>query len=216
MGDYKKAYQREKEARKFIEGKLQSRISNLESEFRKLQFQNDKLNGLISDKKILSDELKMSLESPNPMAKFDVDFNLIYSNFLATQIFKFYTKKDLIAKIDDSELGMKSDFDLSDDFYWIKLEFRNRVYAFNIQFDKKESVYKFYGVDITMSSVEMSKHLVLEKKYEEIIETVSDIIYEVDHKGRFVYFNLAAIHLTGYSSVQLSEMFFFGFSSCRF
>lgn len=46
------------------------------------------------------------------------------------------------------------------------------------------------------------------KNYSKVVEQTQDIVYKIDHKGRFVYVNPAGIQLTGYSLEELKKINF--------
>ena len=102
------------------------------------------------------------------------------------------TQDEEFKNVDYSEIYVE------DKIYIRKVKCRNGNYKYIQWLDKKhnDDLYVGIGQDVT-------EQIYMQEKYRSIIESATDIIYESDSKGNFVFFNDVAKSLLGYETEDL-------------
>lgn len=92
---------------------------------------------------------------------------------------------------------------IEDKIYIRKLKCKNGKFKYIQWLDKKydDDLYVGIGQDVT-------EQVTLQEKYKSIVENATDIIYETDYRGIFLFFNEVAMRMLGYSYDELFDKHF--------
>jgi PAS domain S-box-containing protein len=118
------------------------------------------------------------------------------SEVMGMEFWKLTEDKDFIGE------AYHDNFELNR-MYTRKLKCKNGTYKYIQWTDKQfdENLFVGIGQDVT-------KQIQLENKYRDLIETASDIIFETDCNGKFIYINRFALKLLEYDYDELSKKYF--------
>ncbi len=153
---------------------------------------------------------------PLPLLICDLDSEKILKANLSSFDFLGYSIEELeqmeISNLSVSDKRLLSHLkckekEISRDIEW---QFRSKKGAVK-DFCVSSSPIQYYGEnsyllllqDITEKKISERVLKEKEKKYRELVETVSDIIYRCNYKGEFIYVNPKAVHMCGFIEEEL-------------
>lgn len=118
------------------------------------------------------------------------------SEVMGMEFWKLTEDKDFIGE------AYHDDFELNR-MYTRKLKCKDGTFKYIQWTDKKfdENLFVGIGQDVT-------NQINLENKYRDLIETATDIIFETDSDGKFIYINRFALKLLEYEYEELSKKIF--------
>lgn len=87
---------------------------------------------------------------------------------------------------------------VEDKLYTRKLKCANGNYRYIQWIDKKYNDDLFVGI-----GQDVTEQVLFQEKYKNIVENATDIIYEADSEGNFIFFNDVAMHMLGYHYDEL-------------
>lgn len=118
------------------------------------------------------------------------------SEVMGMEFWRLTEDKDFIGE------AYHDDFEINQ-VYTRKLKCKDGTYKYIQWTDKQfdENLFVGIGQDVT-------KQVHLENKYKDLIETATDIIFETDSNGKFIYINRFALKLLEYEYDELSKKIF--------
>ncbi len=218
----KQILKRERSARKEAERIMEEKSLELFEINQKLVQLNTSLEKeveeRVTDIKRNEEQLRILFENhPFPMLVYEIDtFRIVAVNQTAIDNYG-YSKADFFGMtIKDLHFGNDDNLDkhlkdVKSGIFRIRTwQHRTKlgeiidveISATTIEYEEKPARLVLIKDVTTQKKIESEKRL-NEKRYQDLVETVSDIIYRCDSKGHFLYVNPTAIHVCGYSGEEL-------------
>ena len=197
----KKAYQRERQARKTAERILEEKALELYQANNKLLKLNESLESDLENRVLeVKAMANFYLENPNPVIRMNANYVVLFRNAKGLEIIAeleqngnddqikfFYNAVDYCLE-NETELTQQS-------------KIGNNYYQ--LTYIPVEKYVNIYGLDITQQVYAEEAKKESERRFKNYIESANEIVYQTDVKGIITYVNPAIQHITGYNPEEL-------------
>jgi PAS domain S-box-containing protein len=110
-------------------------------------------------------------------------------------------------KITDKNIIHNGEFDITD-----HKVFQQKIKCNNGYFKHIQWTYQKYSKELFIGiGQDVTEQVLIQKSYENLVESATDIIYELDQKGRFIFINKNTEKITGYKLEEIFEKRFYDF-----
>lgn len=202
----KRAYERERKARKQAEKLLEEKSTQLYHANENLRNVNENLEQQLEERiQEIVNLAKFPEQNPNPVLRLNAELQILYYNPSAG-----FIKEELES---EGEVFEQISINMQRTLFYgetkeLTIKIYNRSYLLVFQPINDEGFVNIYGADIT-NLVNAQKKLVdNEERFRTLVESANDVIYQTDIKGNFFYVNPNAIKLSGYSGGEMLNMNF--------
>lgn len=197
----KKAYQRERQARKTAERILEEKALELYQANNKLLKLNESLESDLENRVLeVKAMANFYLENPNPVIRMNANYVVLFRNAKGLEIIAeleqngnddqikfFYNAVDYCLE-NETELTQQS-------------KIGNNYYQ--LTYIPVEKYVNIYGLDITQQVHAEEAKKESERRFKNYIESANEIVYQTNVTGIITYVNPAIQHITGYNPEEL-------------
>jgi PAS domain S-box-containing protein len=122
-----------------------------------------------------------------------------------------YEPKDVLGlnfwKITEKNIIRNGEFDIAD-----RKVFQQKIKCNNGDFKHIQWTYQKYSKELFIGvGQDVTEQVLIQKSYENLVESATDIIYELDQKGHFIFINKNTEKITGYKLEEIFEKRFYDF-----
>jgi PAS domain S-box-containing protein len=205
---YKKAYQREKQARREAEKILEQKALELYNLNQSLKNINENLEKELEKRtQDIMEIVRFPEQNPNPVMRISGDGKALFYNFEGKIILKSLRQKGF-EEVSSEFHEMVQKVLVKNEVVVQQFKLGEKYFRFTFKPIIEKNYVNIYGQDTSReveAQIEIEKS---EQKFRQLVELADDIIYQTDLTGNFTYANPQAQKLTGYDEDELLNMHF--------